>query len=61
MFVSDEGTTLKTLDFAFYIGSTPTFYISRFVSQPTEKTKFVPLSAMDNLLENSTYPLQITQ
>ena len=25
MFLSDEGPTLKTLDFAFYIGSTPTF------------------------------------
>ena len=23
MFVSDEGPTLETLDFAFYIGSTP--------------------------------------
>ena len=28
MILSDEGPTLKTLDFAFYIGSTPTFYIS---------------------------------
>ena len=25
MFPSDEGPTVKTLDFAFYIGSTPTF------------------------------------
>ena len=25
MFLSDEGPTLKTLDFTFYIGSTPTF------------------------------------
>ena len=25
MFLSDEGPTFKTLDFAFYIGSTPTF------------------------------------
>ena len=25
MFLSDEGSTLKTLDFAFYIGSTRTF------------------------------------
>ena len=25
MFPSDEGPTLETLDFAFYIGSTPTF------------------------------------
>ena len=24
-FLSDEGATLETLDFAFYIGSTPTF------------------------------------
>ena len=28
MFVSDEGSTPKTLDFAFYMGGTPTFYIS---------------------------------
>ena len=25
MFLSDEGPALKTLDFTFYIGSTPTF------------------------------------
>ena len=25
MFLSDEGPMLETLDFAFYIGSTPTF------------------------------------
>ena len=25
LFLSDEGPTLETLDFAFYIGSTPTF------------------------------------
>ena len=25
MFLSDEGPSLQTLDFAFYIGSTPTF------------------------------------
>ena len=25
MFLSDEGPTFKTLDFTFYIGSTPTF------------------------------------
>ena len=25
MFLSDEGDTLKTLDFTFYIGSTSTF------------------------------------
>ena len=25
MFLSDEGPTLETLDFAFYVGSTPTF------------------------------------
>ena len=25
MFLSDERPTLETLDFAFYIGSTPTF------------------------------------
>ena len=25
MFLSDEGPTLETLDFTFYIGSTPTF------------------------------------
>ena len=25
MFLSDDRPTLKTLDFAFYIGSTPTF------------------------------------
>ena len=25
MFLSDEGPTLKTLDFTIYIGSTPTF------------------------------------
>ena len=25
MFLSDEGPTLETLDFAFHIGSTPTF------------------------------------
>ena len=25
MFLSEEGPTLKTLDFAFHIGSTPTF------------------------------------
>ena len=27
MFLSDEGPTLGTLDFAFDVGSTPTFYI----------------------------------
>ena len=25
MFLSDEGPSLKTLDFAFYFGTTPTF------------------------------------
>ena len=28
MFLSDEEPTLETLDVAFYIGSTPTVYIS---------------------------------
>ena len=27
MFLSDEGSTVQMLDFAFYIGSTPTSYI----------------------------------
>ena len=26
MFLSDEGPTLKTLDFASYIGGTPTYF-----------------------------------
>ena len=30
MFLSDEGPTLKTLDFTFYIGSTPTFSYNVF-------------------------------
>ena len=30
MFLSDEGPTLKTLNFAFYIGGTPTFFIFQF-------------------------------
>ena len=33
MFLSDEGPTLETLDFAIYIGSTPTFFKFRFTSQ----------------------------
>ena len=32
MFLSDEVRTLETLDFAFYIGSTSTFYISICIS-----------------------------
>ena len=30
MFLSDEQSTLKTLDFTFYISCTPTFYIQTF-------------------------------
>ena len=33
MFLSDEGPTLETLDFTIRIGSTPTFFIFRFVSE----------------------------
>ena len=32
IFLSDEETTPEMLDFAFYIGSTPTFYISICIS-----------------------------
>ena len=38
MFLSDEETTLKTFDFAFYFGSTPTFYMSWFFSQLIRRT-----------------------
>ena len=31
LFLSDEGPTLKTLDFAFYIGSIHKLFIFRFV------------------------------
>ena len=32
MFLSaDVGPTLETLDFIFYIGSTPTFFIFRYI------------------------------
>ena len=63
MFLSDEGTTLKTrFRFLYRHAVHQPFYISWFVSQPTENTTFVPLSdAMDNFLENSIYLLQITQ
>ena len=37
MFLSDEGPTFKTLDFAFYIGSTPTF-LYRFLSQHCQRS-----------------------
>ena len=29
MFLSDRGPMLETLDFAFHIGSTPTFFLFR--------------------------------
>ena len=32
LFLSDEGPMLKTLDYTIHIGSTPTFFILRFVS-----------------------------
>ena len=39
-FFSDEGPTLETLDFAFYIGSTPTiFYFNMYLNKvPTLET-----------------------
>ena len=46
VFLSDKRPMLKTLDFAFYIGSTPTFYISICISTlPTQHTTFISLFA----------------
>ena len=35
---SNERPTLEKLDFAFYIGSKPIFYISTYLKQPGYKT-----------------------
>ena len=44
MFLSDERPTLETLDFAFYIGIAPTFYISICIwTLPSQHTMFIKL------------------
>ena len=51
MFPSDERLTLKTLDFAFYIGSTPmtNLFIFWFVSQKClRSSSYTTLSSVKN-------------
>ena len=42
LFLSDEGPSLETLDFAFNIDSTPTFlYFDLYFTLPTQQTTFI--------------------
>ena len=41
--IADEGPTLETLDFAFYIGSTPTFlYFDFYLAQSHDIVSILP-------------------
>ena len=60
MFISDKGPTLETLDFTFYIGSTPTFsYFDLYLNTAYAAHYILCFSKLETLYETAYFAFYI--